>query len=87
MAKRGLGKGLGALIDVSESVPAAEAGGVQEIDVNQIDVYKEQPRKIFDEEAYQKLLHIRSKGNSELERTLIDAGFFPAYRCGGTPEE
>lgn len=44
-------------------------------------------RKIFDEEAYQKLLHIRSKGNSELERKLIDAGFFPAYRCGGTPEE
>lgn len=55
MAKRGLGKGLGALIDVSESVPAAEAGGVQEIDVNQIDVYKEQPRKIFDEEKLREL--------------------------------
>ena len=55
MAKRGLGKGLGALIDVSESAPVVEKSGVQEIDVNQIDVYKEQPRKIFDEEKLREL--------------------------------
>ena len=37
-------------------------------------------RKVFDEGAYQELLHIRSKGNSEMEKKLIDSGFFPAYR-------
>ena len=41
-------------------------------------------RKIFDNEAYQKLLSIRSKGNKEMEDRLNNTGFFPAYRWGGT---
>ena len=40
-------------------------------------------RNIFDKEAYQELLNIRSKGNVETEERLINTGFFPAYRCVG----
>ena len=40
-------------------------------------------RKIFDKVAYQQLLRIRSKGNTEMEDRLINTGFFPAYRWKG----
>lgn len=39
-------------------------------------------RKIFDMGAYQKLMDIRSRGDSGMEQKLIDSGFFPAYRGG-----
>lgn len=39
-------------------------------------------RNIFDHKAYQKLMDIRSGGNIDLEKKLIDTGFFPAYRWG-----
>ncbi|WP_144362893.1 GNAT family N-acetyltransferase [Mediterraneibacter gnavus] len=43
-------------------------------------------RKIFDNVAYQQLLNIRSKGNTDMGDKLINTGFFPAYR-GGEQEE
>lgn len=39
-------------------------------------------RKIFDEVNYQKLLDIRSNGDTDMKRKLIETGFFPAYRGG-----
>lgn len=53
-AKRGLGKGLGALIDTNIEEAQPNVGGV-EIDVNLIDANKEQPRKQFDEEPLNEL--------------------------------
>lgn len=43
-------------------------------------------KKIFDEGAYRELLEIRCKGSKETEKKLVDAGFFPAYRCVETEE-
>lgn len=37
-------------------------------------------RKIFNKEAYQELVDIRSKGNVDMEKKLNDTSFFPAYR-------
>lgn len=50
MVKKGLGKGLGALIQVEEKLkePAGKAG-VIEIDINKIEPNRQQPRKNFDE--------------------------------------
>jgi len=57
--KSRLGRGLGALItDIDEVVaePSKEvAAAASEIDVNLIDVFKDQPRKKFDEEALSEL--------------------------------
>lgn len=38
-------------------------------------------RNIFDRKAYQELMDIRSDGNMDMEKKLIDTDFFPAYRC------
>ena len=43
-------------------------------------------RKIFDNEAYQKLLSIRSKGNKEMEDRLNNTGF-SLHIGGGVLEE
>lgn len=37
-------------------------------------------RRIFDQKVYNELLKIRSKGNTDIEKRLIDSGYFPAYR-------
>jgi len=47
MAKKGLGKGLGSLISVSEEV---NNEGIVEIKLTEIEPNKEQPREVFDEE-------------------------------------
>lgn len=47
MAKKGLGKGLGSLISVSEEI---NNEGIVEIKLTEIEPNKEQPREIFDEE-------------------------------------
>lgn len=51
-AKKGLGKGLSALIDTEV---ARDNNGIIEIDINKIEPNKQQPRKYFDEEALQEL--------------------------------
>ncbi|GHU51529.1 chromosome partitioning protein ParB [Clostridia bacterium] len=60
MVKRGLGKGLGALITeaenrTSEETPlaqtAAQAEGLTEIDINKIEPNRKQPRRSFNEET------------------------------------
>ncbi len=56
MNKRGLGKGLAALIEIPEEMDAPKEG-VLEIDVNLIDANHEQPRKNFDEEKLNELAH------------------------------
>ena len=48
-SKKGLGKGLGALMG-SMDLPEEEKGGVLEIPVNLIDPLKTQPRQNFDQE-------------------------------------
>ena len=52
--KKGLGKGLGALMGSME-LPGEEQGGVLEIAVNLIDPCKSQPRQNFDEEKLAEL--------------------------------
>lgn len=47
-SKRGLGKGLGALIPQEEISIREEVGSVNEIDINEIVPNKDQPRKTFD---------------------------------------
>lgn len=47
MAKKGLGKGLGSLISVTEEV---NNEGIVEIKLTEIEPNKEQPREVFDEE-------------------------------------
>lgn len=47
MAKKGLGKGLGSLISVSEEI---NNEGIVEIKLTEIEPNKEQPREVFDEE-------------------------------------
>lgn len=49
--KKGLGKGLGALIEAEMDAPQL----VNEVDVNLIDANKEQPRKRFEQEALEEL--------------------------------
>lgn len=39
-------------------------------------------RKVFDQDAYEKLLDIRSNGDMDVKQKLIGSGFFPAYRGG-----
>ncbi len=59
--KKGLGKGLGALISAPEAeeevnvIDKKEQGGVIEIDINKIEPNKNQPRKYFDDEALMEL--------------------------------
>lgn len=56
MVKRGLGKGLGALLPTDAMLPPAEAeGGVLQIEVAAIDANREQPRQDFDEEKLREL--------------------------------
>ncbi len=51
--KKGLGKGLGAILD-SENI-LADATGVSELKINDIEPNREQPRKSFDQEKLQSL--------------------------------
>lgn len=51
--KKGLGKGLGAILD-SENI-LADATGVSELKINDIEPNREQPRKTFDQEKLQSL--------------------------------
>lgn len=51
--KKGLGKGLGAILD-SENI-LTEASGVSELKLNDIEPNREQPRKNFDQEKLQSL--------------------------------
>lgn len=51
--KKGLGKGLGAILD-SENI-LTDATGVSELKINDIEPNREQPRKIFDQEKLQAL--------------------------------
>ncbi|MDL2248284.1 ParB/RepB/Spo0J family partition protein [Tyzzerella sp. OttesenSCG-928-J15] len=61
--KRGLGKGLGALIATEENLVTSGSGnavdneinGILEIDINRIEPNKNQPRKRFDENALEEL--------------------------------
>lgn len=68
-AKKGLGKGLGALIPAAEKsgkkgeAPSAKEGGVTEIDITKIEPNKDQPRKNFNEDALEELADsIKEKG-------------------------
>ena len=51
--KKGLGKGLGAILD-SENI-LSESSGISELKVNDIEPNREQPRKNFDQEKLQSL--------------------------------
>ena len=53
--KKGLGKGLGALLNASEIQLSKEAEAVYELDINDISPQAGQPRKIFEPEALQEL--------------------------------
>lgn len=53
MKSTGLGKGLSALIDDTEIVE--QEGATVEIDINKIDICKDQPRKHFDEDKLKEL--------------------------------
>lgn len=56
MAKRGLGKGLGALLgDISAPSDVETAGSVVELKLSQVEPNREQPRKIFDEDKLEAL--------------------------------
>lgn len=54
-AKRGLGKGLGALISDENSDVSRETSGVRKIDINMIKPNKEQPRNYFNEDKLENL--------------------------------
>ncbi len=54
MKKKGLGKGLGALLD-SENILADSSSAVSELRINDIEPNMEQPRKQFDQEKLQGL--------------------------------
>lgn len=49
MAKKALGKGLGALMGMEDASAEAEKQPAREVDIQKIDINKEQPRKHFDE--------------------------------------
>ncbi len=55
MAKKALGKGLGALMGMEDASAEAEKQPAREVDIQKIDINKEQPRKYFDEEKMQDL--------------------------------
>ena len=62
MIKKGLGKGLAALIkdDIKEN---PSISGIIEMDINKIQPDKNQPRKIFDEQSLEELaLSIKNVG-------------------------
>lgn len=53
--KKGLGRGLDALLDPYLEDEKAGQRGVMEVDIRQIDTNKQQPRKSFDEDALREL--------------------------------
>ena len=55
MAKRALGKGLGALIDIQEETKSEQEEVHNAIPIYLIDINQKQPRKKFDEEKMQEL--------------------------------
>ncbi len=55
MAKRGLGKGLGAFIDESSLITVESTEGVLKLKVNDIEPNRAQPRKNFDKEKLEAL--------------------------------
>ena len=55
MAKKALGKGLGALMGMEDAPAEEEKQPAREVDIQKIDINKEQPRKHFDEEKMQDL--------------------------------
>ena len=55
MAKKALGQGLGALMGMEDASAEAEKQPAREVDIQKIDINKEQPRKYFDEEKMQDL--------------------------------
>ncbi len=57
MAKKGLGKGLGALFEQADVRMENEKEQVFEIDINDISPQENQPRKHFDEESLLELAH------------------------------
>ena len=48
MAKKALGKGLGALMDIREEIDQEQQKTPSEIDIQLIDINPNQPRKNFD---------------------------------------
>lgn len=54
MPKKGLGRGLSALISTEEEIVSG-SGGVMEIDINKIEPNRNQPRKRFEESALEEL--------------------------------
>jgi ParB family chromosome partitioning protein len=53
--KSSLGRGLGALIDNSESVKSEDVASINEIEIRSIEINPFQPRKTFDEDALSEL--------------------------------
>ena len=82
MAKKALGKGLGALMDIREEIDQEQQKTPSEIDIQLIDINPNQPRKNFDAEKLRELAEsIRQHGiiqplvlNPEKARYLIVAG-------------
>lgn len=68
--KKGLGKGLGALITTAE-VDEHEAGtNVIEVDINSVEPNKEQPRRSFDQEALEELAE-SIKANGVIQPIIV----------------
>lgn len=97
MAKRmnGLGKGLGALLDVDAINTEESTNSIIQVEISQIDINKEQPRKQFDEEKLMELTEsIKQHGmiqpivaKKRGDRYLIIAGerrFRASIACGFT---
>lgn len=55
MAKKALGKGLGALMDIREEIEQEQQKAVNEVDIQLIDINPNQPRKNFDAEKLREL--------------------------------
>jgi len=53
--KKGLGKGLGALITENTDADRERLSGVLEVDINRVEPNKDQPRKYFEDAALQEL--------------------------------
>lgn len=53
--RKGLGRGLGALISEDEEILSEDLSGVIEVDINKLEPNKEQPRKAFDEKSIMEL--------------------------------
>lgn len=63
MAKKALGKGLGALMDIREEIDQEQQKTPSEIDIQLIDINPNQPRKNFDAEKLRELAEsIRQHG-------------------------